>query len=110
MTPSSRAASCAPAARRFTMKGTQWPGRERRAGQRRPWGIKDPRTIRRAPAMQGKMDCFGLTDPGRVRAENQDQFLIASLSRSMQVHATSLDLADQARLFGACEGPALTAA
>jgi protein phosphatase len=60
--------------------------------------------------MLGKMDCSGLTDPGRVREENDDQYLIASLSKSMQVHQTSLDLDDQTRLFGASQGKLLVVA
>jgi protein phosphatase len=60
--------------------------------------------------MHGKMDCSGLTDPGRVREANDDQYLIASLSKSMQVHQTSLDLDDQTRLFGASQGKLLLVA
>jgi hypothetical protein len=40
--------------------------------------------------MLGKMDCFGLTDRGRVRADNEDQFLIADLNKSMRIYHTSL--------------------
>src|SRR5262249_52960960 len=57
-----------------------------------------------ARAMLGKMDCAGLTDPGRVRPVNEDQYLIASLRKSMEVHNTSLDLDDQTRLFGSSQG------
>jgi protein phosphatase len=60
--------------------------------------------------MLGKMDCAGLTDPGRARDVNEDQFLIASLSKSMQVHSTSLDLDDSARLFGPSQGRLLLVA
>jgi protein phosphatase len=60
--------------------------------------------------MHGKMDCSGLTDAGRVRATNDDQYLIASLSKSMQVHQTSLDLDEQTRLFGASQGKLLLVA
>jgi protein phosphatase len=35
---------------------------------------------------------FGLTHPGLVRRNNEDHFLIASLHKTMQVHATSLPL------------------
>ncbi|MFO0969097.1 MAG: PP2C family serine/threonine-protein phosphatase [Gemmataceae bacterium] len=35
---------------------------------------------------------YGLTDRGRVRASNQDQFLIAELARTMWVHAASMPL------------------
>jgi serine/threonine protein phosphatase PrpC len=36
------------------------------------------------------IDIFGLTHPGHVRRVNQDQFLIASLHKTMQVHASSV--------------------
>ncbi len=36
------------------------------------------------------IDVFGITHPGKVRPDNQDHFLIASLSRQMVVHGTSL--------------------
>ena len=36
------------------------------------------------------IDVFGLTDPGRVRRENQDQFLIASLHKLLRVHQSSI--------------------
>lgn len=35
-------------------------------------------------------DFFGVTHQGKVRSENQDCFLIASLHKAMQVHQTSL--------------------
>ena len=37
-----------------------------------------------------EIDVFGLTDPGRVRGENQDQFLIASLHKLLRVHQSSI--------------------
>lgn len=36
------------------------------------------------------IDVFGMTHPGLVRKENQDQFLIGSLHKTMQVHQSSL--------------------
>jgi len=36
-------------------------------------------------------DFYGLSHAGRVRRENQDHFLIASLHKTMQVYQTSLD-------------------
>jgi len=36
------------------------------------------------------IDVFGVSHAGRVRSENQDCFLIASLHKTMQVHQTSL--------------------
>ncbi|MEO7963011.1 MAG: protein phosphatase 2C domain-containing protein [Gemmatimonadaceae bacterium] len=37
-----------------------------------------------------ELDVFGMTHQGKVRAENQDHFLIASLHKQMRVHQTSL--------------------
>jgi len=37
-----------------------------------------------------EMDIFGLTHPGKVRGENQDQFLVCSLRKQAVVHLTSL--------------------
>lgn len=37
-----------------------------------------------------EIDVFGLTHPGKVRDNNQDHFLIASLRKRMEVHLTSL--------------------
>lgn len=36
------------------------------------------------------VDAFGLTHPGKLRRENQDQFLIASLHKLLKVHQSSL--------------------
>ena len=38
----------------------------------------------------GPVRSFGLTDPGKVRATNQDQFLIAVLRKALEVQQTSL--------------------
>src|SRR5437870_11721091 len=40
------------------------------------------------------IDVFGLTDRGRVRKENQDQFLIASLHKLLRVHQSSIPADD----------------
>ncbi len=45
-------------------------------------------------------DFDGATDRGRVRASNEDQFLIAELSKFLLVHQTSLAIADSTRLEG----------
>jgi protein phosphatase len=60
--------------------------------------------------MPGKMDCHGLTDRGRKRESNEDQFLIADLNRSLLIHQTSLDLDDHTRLFGGSQGNLLLVA
>jgi protein phosphatase len=37
-----------------------------------------------------ELDLFGLTHPGKVREENEDQFLLCTVHPQVQVHATSL--------------------
>ena len=56
------------------------------------------------------MDCFGLTDVGRSRPTNQDHYLIADLNKSMRVHATSLSLDDETRVYGGSQGKLLLVA
>ena len=56
-----------------------------------------------------KMDCYGLTDTGK-RPDNEDQFLIADLSKAMLIHQTSLSHDDHARLFGGSQGQLLVVA
>jgi protein phosphatase len=46
--------------------------------------------VRRSRPLASDIDVFGLTDQGKVRKENQDQFLIASLHKTMQIQSTSL--------------------
>jgi len=60
--------------------------------------------------MRGKMDCFGLSDAGKVRSVNEDQFLIADLNKSMLIHQTSLSHEDHTRLFGGSQGKLLLVA
>jgi protein phosphatase len=42
-----------------------------------------------------EIDAYGLSHTGKVREDNQDHFLIASLRKQMQVHLTSLPPSDQ---------------
>ena len=42
-----------------------------------------------------EIDVYGLTHPGKVRADNQDHFLVCSLRKQMVVQHTSLSEADQ---------------
>src|SRR5262245_62854919 len=49
-------------------------------------------------------DLFGLTDRGKVRDVNEDQFLIAELSKSLLIVQTSLAQDDHTRLFGGPPG------
>lgn len=55
-------------------------------------------------------ETYGLTDVGRKRAVNQDQFLIAELSKSMLVSASSLAKIDTGRFFGGIQGQVLLVA
>jgi protein phosphatase len=54
--------------------------------------MTDSRPDRRPIASD--VDAFGLTHPGKVRRENQDQFLIASLHKLLRVHQSSLPADD----------------
>lgn len=56
------------------------------------------------------MDCHGVTDLGKVREVNQDQFLIADLRKSLHVFQTSLAVDDQSRLFSGSQGKLLLVA
>jgi serine/threonine protein phosphatase PrpC len=60
--------------------------------------------------MRGKMDAYGLSDVGKVRSVNEDQFLIGDLSRSMLIHQTTLDHEEHSRLFGGSQGQLLLVA
>lgn len=51
-------------------------------------------------ASLNKFDCHGLTEPGKVRGVNDDQFLIADLRKSIFVHQTSVNLDEHAPVFG----------
>ena len=62
------------------------------------------------PIKLGKVDCFGLTDRGRVRDNNEDQFLLADLRKSLQVHQTSLSLDEEGCVFGTAQGQLLLVA
>jgi protein phosphatase len=50
------------------------------------------------------VDVFGLSDRGRVRLENQDQFLIASLHKLLRVHQSSLPPEDITTLVSESRG------
>jgi len=50
--------------------------------------------------MQIEVNSAGLTDTGKIRTENQDQFLVAEISRSMRVKSGSISCEPDSRLFG----------
>lgn len=57
-----------------------------------------------------ELDMFGLTHAGRVRAENQDHFLLATVHQHVVVHGTSLDRPETLPLRGARLGTVLLVA
>jgi protein phosphatase len=59
----------------------------------------DQRVVPSRKPRDEEIDAFGLTHPGKVRSENQDHFLMASIHRRVQIVQTSLP--DTSRLpFG----------
>ncbi|HWB07983.1 MAG TPA: protein phosphatase 2C domain-containing protein [Pirellulales bacterium] len=58
----------------------------------------------------GKIECFGLTDRGYIRDLNEDQFLVADLRKSLDVHHTSLGLSGHNHLTGDTHGQLLLVA
>ncbi len=57
-----------------------------------------------------KLDCFGMTHQGMRRPSNEDQFLIADLTRSLHVHFSSLSMDDGETLNGSTQGQILMVA
>lgn len=53
-------------------------------------GLDAPVTTESAAASAPTVTAFGITDKGKVRSSNEDQFLIAELSKAMRVWQTSL--------------------
>jgi len=47
-----------------------------------------------------ELDLFGVTHPGRVRQENQDQFLLCTVHPQVIIHGTSLSATDALELRG----------
>ena len=60
------------------------------------------------PSDDADIDLAGRTDVGQVRENNQDQFFIARLNKSLAIHQTSLPLAR--RVYGQCRGTILMVA
>ncbi len=56
------------------------------------------------------LDCYGVSDRGRKRERNEDQFLVAELQKSMLVGMTSLTPEESTRLFGRVLGHLLLVA
>ena len=60
--------------------------------------------------MSVRLECLGLTDRGLVRKNNEDQFLIADLSRSVTIKSSSLQATDQSRFLTSTQGTLLAVA
>ena len=60
--------------------------------------------------MRIAFDCYGDTDIGRARSNNEDNFIIASLVQSMRIGGTSAGLDQRTRLFGESQGNLLAVA
>ena len=66
--------------------------------------LASPFVIPAAPADQrprdDELDMFGLTHPGRVRAENQDHFLLCTVHPEVVIHGTSLSEQERIAIRG----------
>jgi len=60
----------------------------------------DTVAIPRRKPLFNEFDVFGLTHPGKVREVNQDNFMLASLHKRMEIHFTSLKNLEEIRLEG----------
>jgi len=59
----------------------------------------DTGTVKESPRDE-EVDVFGLTHTGKVREHNEDQFLICSLHKQIEIHQTSLPSVEQIPLKG----------
>lgn len=60
--------------------------------------------------MTGKIDCHGLTDIGREREVNQDNFLIAQLEKSLDIQESSLKFGERDEMASVQRGHVLAVA
>lgn len=56
------------------------------------------------------IEAFGKTDPGQLRENNEDSFLVANMHRTLVVDQTSVDIGDNPRLDGNTQGTLLLVA
>ena len=70
--------------------------------------LADHTAVSKNPAVVA--ECFGMTDGGRVRDQNQDQFLIAALERSLLIEGSSLPAESGSRLTDTPQGRLLIVA
>ncbi len=62
--------------------------------------FKTPVVERGPRPSDNDLDLFGMTHPGRVRAENQDHFLLCTVHPQVVIHGTSLPVPDELPLRG----------
>ncbi|QDV85797.1 PP2C family protein-serine/threonine phosphatase [Planctomycetes bacterium TBK1r] len=60
--------------------------------------------------MSHRIEVFGMTDIGRKRETNEDQFMIADVGRTMKVFQSSLPINHHTRMFGEGRGKILVVA
>lgn len=76
--------------------------------------MKDALTVSTSPSglrpADDEVDMFGITHPGKVRKENQDHFLLATVHPHIHVHGTSLPDANELPLQGGRLGTILLVA
>jgi PPM family protein phosphatase len=58
----------------------------------------------------GRLDCFGLSETGRTRTVNSDQYLVGDLKICLRAHKTSLAADDSSIQFGNTHGQLLIVA
>lgn len=57
-----------------------------------------------------QVEVFGMTDVGQERRRNEDHFLVATLSKTLDVSQSSLDIGEETRIFGNSQGRLLLVA
>lgn len=57
-----------------------------------------------------QIEVCGMTDVGKTRHRNEDHFLVATLSKTLDVSHSSLEIGEEARLFGNSQGRLLLVA
>jgi protein phosphatase len=57
-----------------------------------------------------KVECYALSDLGRVRPRNEDQYLLGSLQKCIMIQLTSLSREDHSRLVGDPQGSLIVVA
>jgi serine/threonine protein phosphatase PrpC len=101
--------------RRSIMSKIQWSGQgsdwlRRRPSQSRSGPIRNPAEDGSSMTYDIRIEAAGVTDRGSVRADNQDQFFVAELTRCLNTISSSLALQEGTQLNGATLGHLLMVA